>query len=309
MTNSDRRDPLKRTTHGRLRTHRTSREEKPEKDKGIRLIIYEIIFEAETRSGKLFDVILLLVIVASVAAVLMESVAYFRDQYGSMLYTIEWLFTILFSIEYILRLISVRNPSRYALSFFGLIDLLATIPTYLSLFLVGAQSLLVIRIFRLLRVFRIFKLTRYLGEASTLLRAMRASRPKITVFLGVVLAIVTTMGSLMYLIEGPPNGFTSIPRSIYWAIVTITTVGYGDIAPRTVFGQFLASFLMILGYAIIAVPTGIVTVELAQALNLPTVLSPCKVCGTRHHLTDARFCRSCGAQIAEEESILPPEDN
>ncbi|MBU2644378.1 ion transporter [bacterium] len=279
--------------------HPSSREEKP--DKGIRRTIYEIIFEADTRPGKLFDIILLLAIIASVTAVLLESVAYFRNQYGSLLYAIEWLFTILFSIEYILRLISVKNPSRYAFSFFGLIDLLATIPSYLSLFLIGAQSLLVIRIFRLLRVFRIFKLTRYLGEASTLLYAMRASGPKITVFLGVVLAIVITMGSLMYLIEGPPNGFSSIPRSIYWAIVTITTVGYGDIAPKTVVGQFLASFLMILGYAIIAVPTGIVTVELAQALNLPMVESPCRVCGTRQHLADARFCRSCGAQISKDD--------
>lgn len=300
MSNTSQRDLKKKVNQPRVVAHHSSREEKP--DGGIRRVIYEIIFEADTPSGKLFDVILLLAIIASVIAVLLESVLYFRREYGTVLYATEWLFTILFSIEYILRLISVKNPSRYAFSFFGLIDLLATIPTYLSIFLVGIQSLLVIRIFRLLRVFRIFKLTRYLGEANVLLHAMRSSLPKITVFLGVVLATVITMGSFMYLIEGPPNGFSNIPRSIYWAVVTITTVGYGDIAPSTVFGQFMASFLMILGYGIIAVPTGIVSVELAQALNLPMVLSPCSVCGTKQHLADARFCRSCGTQITIDES-------
>jgi voltage-gated potassium channel len=284
----------------RIAARHSSREEKP--DKGWRRKVYEIIFEAETPAGKIFDIILLVAILASIFTVLLESVAAIRSQFGRILYIIEWFFTILFTIEYLLRFLSVKKPTRYVFSFFGLIDLLATIPTYLSLFVIGAQSLLVIRIFRLLRVFRVFKLTRYLLEASTLMLAMRASRPKITVFLGVVLAIVIAMGSIMYLVEGPVNGFTSIPRGIYWAIVTLTTVGYGDIAPKTVIGQSLASFLMILGYAIIAVPTGIVTVELAQAAKLPMVSKPCSNCGTQQHLSDANFCRSCGTSMNDDQS-------
>lgn len=262
-------------------------------------MLYEIIFEADSLPGKLFDVLLLIAILVSVIAVLLESVSGIRARFGRALYLTEWIFTILFSIEYLLRVYSVKKASRYIFSFFGLIDLLATIPTYLSLIFTGVQSLLVIRIFRLLRVFRIFKLTRYLGEASVLLIALRASRPKITVFLGTVLAIVMTVGSIMYLIEGSENGFTSIPRSIYWAIVTLTTVGYGDIAPKTVAGQSLASFLMILGYGIIAVPTGIVTVEMAQAARLPMMSSNCSNCGTVQHLMDAKFCRTCGLELNE----------
>ena len=278
-----------------IKARHSPREEKPES--GLRRTIYEIIFESETPLGKIFDIILLLAILISISAVVLESVASIRHQFGRILYAIEWIITILFTIEYLLRFLSVKKPAHYVFSFFGLIDLLATIPTYLSLFIAGAQSLLVIRIFRLLRVFRVFKLTRYLGEASTLMMAMRASRPKITVFLGAILAIVVTMGSIMYLVEGPVNGFTSIPRSVYWAIVTLTTVGYGDIAPKTLIGQSLASLLMILGYAIIAVPTGIVTVELAQAAKLPMVTKPCDFCGTQQHLSDARFCRSCGTSM------------
>ncbi len=277
----------------------------PEEEKpfgAVRRRLFEIIFEDDTQAGKGFDVLLLIAIVLSVLAVLLESVATLRESYGGLLYAVEWFFTILFSIEYLLRLFSVRHPHRYAFSFFGVIDLLATIPTYLSLFLVGAQSLLVIRVFRLLRVFRVFKLTRYLSEASVLLIALRASRQKITVFLGTVLALVFTMGSLMYLIEGSESGFTSIPRGIYWAIVTLTTVGYGDIAPQTVLGQALASIVMIMGYGIIAVPTGIVTVEMARAANLPMMTAPCHHCGTAQHLADARFCRICGSSLNDGET-------
>jgi voltage-gated potassium channel len=278
--------------------HHPYGEEKPFDPKRRRL--YEIIFESDTPAGKLFDVILLGAIVLSVLAVLLESVQSIRQDFGQYLYAVEWIFTILFSIEYILRLVSVRRPQRYALSFFGVIDLLATIPTYLSLFFVGAQSLLVLRIFRLLRVFRVFKLTRYLSEAGILMVALRASRHKITVFLGTILAVVVTMGSLMYLIEGPGSGFTSIPKGIYWAIVTLTTVGYGDISPQTVLGQAIASFVMIMGYGIIAVPTGIVTVEIAQAASQAMISNKCKKCGTARHVADANYCRICGTPLEKE---------
>jgi len=270
-------------------------EDKP--DNSTRRLIYEIIFESDTPSGKLFDVLLMVAILLSVLAVLLESVLSIRQDYGEILYIVEWIFTALFSVEYLLRLISVRKPHRYAFSFFGIIDIMATLPTYLGLIFAGAHSLLVLRIFRLLRVFRVFKLTRYLFEASVLMVALKNSRHKITVFLGTVISIATAMGSFMYLIEGPENGFTSIPRGIYWAIVTLTTVGYGDIAPHTVAGQMLASFVMILGYGIIAVPTGIVTVEMAQVSKMQMVDMACKKCGAENHLKDSKYCRNCGVPI------------
>jgi len=265
----------------------------------LRARLHEIIFEADTPSGKAFDVALLLAIAASVAAVMLESVAPIRERYGRELYLVEWFFTILFTIEYALRLFCVRYPLRYARSFFGVVDLLAVLPTYLSALLPGAQSLLVIRVIRLLRIFRIFKLTRYLGEAKTLTIALRASRHKIIVFLGGVLSIVIIMGALMYLIEGPASGFTSIPRGVYWAIVTMTTVGYGDIAPRTVIGQTVAAFVMILGYAIIAVPTGIVSAELVQATrdSMSRHAQACPGCGAQGHDTDASYCNRCGEKL------------
>ncbi len=272
-------------------------EEKP--DSGWRRRVYTVVFEADTPAGWLFDVALLLAIVLSVLAVTLESVTSFRGRFGDFLYVSEWIFTIGFTVEYVLRILSVKSWHKYAFSFFGIIDLLATIPTYLSLFIPGAQSPLIIRIFRVLRVFRIFKLTRFTGESAVLVRALAASGPKITVFLGVVLATVFTMGSAMYLIEGAESGFTSIPISIYWAIVTLTTVGYGDIAPVTVVGQAVASLVMIMGYAIIAVPTGIVTVEMANAARGRLLPVKCRCCGAGDHQADSVFCRACGERLEE----------
>jgi voltage-gated potassium channel len=262
----------------------------------LRERLHEIIFESDTPGGRAFDVALLLCILLSILSVALESVASIRAVHGVYLRAAEWLFTVLFTIEYLLRLYSVRKPWHYAHSFFGIVDVLAILPTYLSLFIAGTQSLLVIRALRLLRIFRVLKLSHYLQEAGILSQAMRASRVKITVFLGVVLTIACIMGTLMYLVEGERNGFTSIPVSIYWAIVTMTTVGYGDIAPKTVLGQLLATLLMILGYAIIAVPTGIVTVEMAQ-VRRPVSTQACPGCGAQGHDSDAEFCKYCGARL------------
>jgi len=224
-----------------------------------------IIFESDTPMGKLFDIVLLWTIVLSILLVSLESVRDIRAQYGPLLRLLEWGFTGLFTLEYLARLYAAKRPLGYAFSFYGVVDLLAITPSYLSLFVAGSQYLLAIRALRLLRVFRILKLSRYLGEASVLTDALRAGRFKITVFLFTVLTIVVIVGSVMHLVEGGQNGFTSIPTSIYWAIVTLTTVGYGDIAPRTPLGKFISSALMIVGYGVIAVPTGIVTAELTRA--------------------------------------------
>src|SRR4028119_2026357 len=238
---------------------------------GRRARLHEIIFEADTRAGRFFDFALIWLILLSVVTVILESVRHVREQYGELLYVLEWLFTILFTIEYVLRLLSVRRPLRYATSFFGVVDLLAIIPTYLSIFVPGSHYLLIIRVLRLLRIFRLLKLAEYITEAATLRRALRASQRKISVFLSVVVLLVIIIGAVMYVIEGEEHGFTSIPVSIYWAIVTLTTVGYGDLSPRTPFGQLLASIVMVIGYGIIAVPTGIVSVELAQAARQQNV--------------------------------------
>jgi voltage-gated potassium channel len=262
-----------------------------------RRVLHEVIFEAETPAGRAFDVALLVLIVASVLAVLLESVAVVREAYGPALRRFEWLVTVLFTVEYVLRLACVERPLRYARSFYGVVDLLAVAPTWASLLAPGAQSLLVIRSLRLLRVFRVLKLAHFLGEAQVLRRALRASGRKITVFLVTVLTLVLVIGAVMYLVEGPENGFTSIPLSIYWAIVTMTTVGYGDIAPRTVLGQVLASMVMIIGYGIIAVPTGIVTAELAAAGRAAPTTEACPVCGREGHDADARFCKHCGSAL------------
>lgn len=260
--------------------------------------LHEVIFESDTRSGKAFDVALLVAILASILVVLLESVASVRARHGWALWAAEWGFTILFTVEYILRLIAVRQPARYVRSFFGIVDLLAVLPTYLSVLLPGTQAFLVVRALRLLRVFRILKLGEFLGEAKVLTTALKASARKILVFLATVLILVLIIGSLMYLLETPESGFTSIPQSIYWAIVTLTTVGYGDIAPQTVLGRILASLVMILGYGIIAVPTGIVTVELSQAGRLKTVSAQaCLACGAEGHDHDARHCKYCGASL------------
>jgi voltage-gated potassium channel len=272
-----------------------------------RFRLYQVIFGHDTSSGKVFDVLLIGAILASVGVVMLDSVAALAPFHTGLLLA-EWFFTLLFTVEYALRLLSVRRPSTYALSFFGLVDLLAVLPTYLSLMIPGGQYLIVIRILRVLRVFRVLKLAQYVGEARTLGLALRASRYKITVFLFTVLTIVVVVGSLMFLIEGPGHGFTSIPRGVYWAIVTLTTVGYGDIAPETPFGQALASLVMIMGYGIIAVPTGIVTVELAQqSWRRPSGLR-CPDCSRSDHDGDARFCKACGGLLGLSPEDRPPPD-
>ncbi len=242
--------------------------------------LYEIVFESDTPAGRAFDIILLWAVIISVTAVCLESVSGIKEQYGTVLRGLEWLFTLAFTLEYCVRLVSAKNRLSYAFSFYGLVDLIATLPTYFSILFPGAQSFLVIRVLRLLRVFRILKLGNYMVEANYLGMALVASKRKIGVFLLSVMTIILVAGTLMYLIEGPENGFTSIPRGIYWAIVTITTVGYGDISPHTVFGQILASCLMLVGYTIIAVPTGIVSAEMMNNGN-----------------HDTRFCKNCGSRV------------
>ena len=258
--------------------------------------LHEIIFEAETPAGRAFDIILIWMIVLSVIVVVLDSVNSYQLRFGSFLYTAEWFFTILFTAEYVLRLFSVRKPWRYGLSFFGIIDILSILPTYASLFFPGVQYLLTVRILRLLRVFRVLKLTEYITEAQTLTRALRASARKIGVFILAVLTLVTVIGSLIYVIEGEENGFKDIPTSIYWAIVTLTTVGYGDLSPKTALGQFFASIVMILGYGIIAVPTGIVTVELSRS-SMKSPTRSCPACAAERHDADAAFCKYCGAHL------------
>ena len=262
-----------------------------------RLRLHEVIFEADTAAGKWFDVLLILAILISVMMVMLDSVATVRNAYGRILLAGEWFFTILFTIEYVLRLLSVGRPRAYATSFFGGVDLVAILPTYLSIVIPGAQYLLVIRILRVLRIFRIFKLVQYLGEARLLTQALRASQRKITVFLFVVLTLVTIFGALIYLIEDPKDGFTSIPKSIYWSIVTLTTVGYGDIFPKTNLGQLLSAVIMIIGYGIIAVPTGIVTVELTQAFKRKISTQACPECSAEGHDIDAKYCKYCGSGL------------
>jgi voltage-gated potassium channel len=258
--------------------------------------LHEVIFESDTRAGRAFDVALLVTIVASVVAVMLESVAEIRARHGALLRVVEWTFTVVFTIEYVLRLVAVDRPWRYAVSFFGLVDFLAVAPTYLALILPEAQSLIVIRSIRLLRIFRIFKLAHFLGEAQQLSQALRASRRKITVFLGAIVTIVVITGAVMYIVEGEEHGFTSIPTSMYWAVVTLTTVGYGDIAPGTPLGRLLAAVLMILGYAIIAVPTGIVSVELAKT-SRDVSRQACPACGAEGHDADATHCKYCGVHL------------
>lgn len=263
--------------------------------------LHEIIFEADTPTGKLFDEILIVAIVLSVLIVMLESVVHYETVFGELFYILEWIFTILFTIEYIFRLYVVYRPIKYATSFFGIIDLLSILPTYISVFVVGAQSLLVIRILRLLRVFRIFKLGHYLDSSQVIINALKASKAKITVFLSFILVMVTIIGSVMYLVEGGQNDsdFTSIPRSIYWAIVTLTTVGYGDITPVTEFGQFLSAIVMILGYSVIAVPTGIVSAEMVNPKKKINTQA-CRFCGREGHDDDALHCKYCGELINDD---------
>lgn len=259
---------------------------------------YHVIFDHDRGWAKAFDVFLIIAILTSVAAVMLDSVSGFAARFGPQLGGIEWFFTILFSVEYALRIWCLREPRAYVFSFFGLIDLLAVLPTYVSLILPGGQFLSVIRVLRVIRVFRVFKLVRFVGEAGVLSAALRASRYKIAVFLVAVLSIVIVVGSMMFLIEGPESGFTSIPRGVYWAIVTLTTVGYGDVAPMTPMGQAMASLVMILGYGIIAVPTGIVTAELTAMPR--SASSTMRECGSCDHVevdVAASYCRICGSPL------------
>ncbi|MFD2999176.1 ion transporter [Pontibacter toksunensis] len=266
----------------------------PKAKNSFRHKLYTIIFEAETTAGKVFDVVLLLLILLSVLVVCLESIKELAIAYLPFFRSVEWSFTIIFTIEYLLRIYSTPKPKRYIFSFFGIVDFLSIIPTYLSLILVGSQYLLVIRVLRLLRIARIFKLTRFIDEGQVLSKALKASMNKIMVFIGVVLLVVVIVGSLMYVIEGEASGFTSIPKSIYWTIVTLTTVGYGDIAPATPLGQMLASCIMIMGYGIIAVPTGIVSVELARSDRETAATRVCPNCHVEGHPADANFCFNCG---------------
>ena len=264
--------------------------------------VFRIIFQADTQAGKLFDVILILAILSSVTVVMLDSVPEIAERYHLLLRIAEWIFTVLFTIEYGARLWCVASKKKYALSFFGLVDLFSVIPTYLSVLLPGGEVLAVVRILRVLRVFRILKLVQYMGEADVLVATLKASRFKIAVFLITVMSIVVVIGSIIYLIEGPENGFTSIPRGLYWSIVTLTTVGYGDVTPQTGFGQALAAMLMVMGYALIAVPTGLFSAEFVQQNEshrkmLNTPVQSCAGCGSLEKDPKAGYCRYCGQKL------------
>ena len=258
--------------------------------------VHEIIFGIDTLAGRNFDKALIFVIMSSIIVVILDSVAAIREKFGYILFILEWFFTIVFTAEYIFRLLSLKRPLRYVFSIFGLVDLISIFPTYFNLLISGSQSLLVVRIIRILRVFRVFKLNNYLEEAEVLSQALKKSKHKIFVFISLVLSIAAIMGALMYLIEGEEYGFTSIPRGMYWAIVTMTTVGYGDISPKTDLGQFAASVLMILGYGIIAVPTGIFSNELAKTSRKGK--TDCPRCGLDDHDLDAMYCKRCGKKLS-----------
>ena len=259
--------------------------------------LQKMVFETETFEGKLFDVIILCSIVLSVIAVILESMTSITTEYGHILRMIEWFFTILFTVEYILRLISFKKPIAYAKSFDGVIDLIAILPTYLSVFYFGLQSLLVFRIFRLLRLFKTLKMVHYVTGANALGNALRASKTKILVFLTVMFSVVVLMGAVLYMVEGPENGFTNIPVSMYWTVVTMTTFGYGGIVPQTIIGKICASILMVLGYGLIAVPTGIISSELFKANNKEANKKICSNCGNSNHDSDAKHCKLCGSRL------------
>jgi voltage-gated potassium channel len=266
--------------------------------KGWQFKLHEVIYESNTAAGKAFDIALLIAIFMSIAVVMLDSVQSIHEQHGRLLYILEWVFTTLFTIEYTLRLICIKKPMRYIFSPLGIIDLIALIPSYLSFFFIGAQSLLVFRALRLLRVFRIFKLGHFLTEIHFLTTALKGSIRKISIFLMTVLMLTVILGSIMYLVEQRENGFSNIPESIYWAIVTITTVGYGDISPITPMGKFVASVVMLIGYAIIAVPTGILTHDLAMlARQKKEIPESCPNCSREGHDMDAQFCKYCGSSL------------
>lgn len=263
--------------------------------------LHEIIYEADTPTGKGFDIILFIVIIVSVVLVMLESVKSIDEKYHNFLNISEWVITILFTIEYIARIISVKKPLKYITSFYGIIDLLSTIPKYLAFFFVGTHSLVALRALRLMRIFRILKLVRFMSETNTLVKALKASRVRIAIFISFILILCTILGTIMYLIEDDSSGFTSIPESVYWAIVTLTTVGYGDIAPVTPLGQLIASVVMLLGYAIIVIPTGIITSEIVKSSikSVQTNTQSCPSCAVEKHRDNAEFCYKCGCKLNE----------
>ncbi|CAM3593933.1 ion transporter [Polaromonas hydrogenivorans] len=280
---------------------------------GWRLRWYTVIFEADTRAGRLFDQALIGVILLSIAVVMADSVQSIHQVHGRALMGTEWIFTLLFSAEYLARLLSVRRPLQYATSFYGVIDLVAVLPTYLALFVPELHAFIDVRVLRLLRVFRVFKLAAYVAEYQSLARALSASRRKILVFLSAVLMLVLVMGTVMYVVEGPGNGFTSIPTSVYWAISTVTTVGFGDIAPKTDLGRLISSFMMLLGWGTLAVPTGIVTSEMAAHRRmewLQVTTRTCHECLAEGQAADANFCFNCGARLPPytPAQAKPPAD-
>ncbi|MBE7516791.1 MAG: ion transporter [Chloracidobacterium sp.] len=262
----------------------------------LRERLYEIVFEAETPAGRFFDITVIALILISLVAVFLESVRSIRDVYLDELHIIEWILTVLFSIEYVLRLISSRRPFRYVFSFYGLVDLLAILPSYISLFVPGTQYLLTIRVLRLLRIFRVLKLSKYVSESRVIVAALRTSKHKISVFVVAILSIAIVVGSLMYVVEGEEHGFVDLPTSVYWAVVTLTTVGYGDLSPQTLLGKFLASIVMVMGYGIIAVPTGIFTRELIKASKSAST-QLCAECHAEGHDMDAVHCKYCGTKL------------
>lgn len=264
--------------------------------------LHEIIYEADTKVGRTFDIVLLIVILFSIVLVMLESIEGLNNRYYMEFYVAEWVITFVFTIEYILRIVTIKKPLNYIFSFYGIVDLLSTLPSYLTFFIPGSHNLLfAVRALRLLRIFRILKITRYVGESDKLVKALKQSRPKILIFLFAVVIISVIMGSVMFMVEGPENGFTSIPVSIYWCIVTLTTVGFGDIHPVTSLGQFIASFIMVVGYGIIAVPTGIVSAEFSRATTktIPTNTQVCPYCNEHKHLDGAEFCHNCGNVLNE----------
>lgn len=268
--------------------------------RSIRVRLHEIIFESDTPAGKFFDVGLIAAIILSVLSVMLESVPWIRAAYGDELHAIEWTFTVLFTVEYVLRLVSVHSPAKYATSLLGIIDLVAFLPTYLTLFFPGAQIFFVIRTLRLLRLFRVFKMVEYVVEGNRLMVAMRASRPKIIVFLFSVVIIVMVVSAAIHVIERDTPGFESIPSSMYWAIVTVTTVGFGDVTPLTTVGKIIASMLMVVGYGILAVPTGIVTAEMVRGGKHTLSNQVCPACSKEGHESNAVFCKFCGTRLNEE---------
>jgi voltage-gated potassium channel len=261
--------------------------------------MHEIIYEADTPAGKLFDLLLLFLIVISIVAVMLESIKGINIKYGEQLNTLEWIITALFTLEFVARISCIAKPMKYVLSFYGIVDILSILPSYIGIFVAGNHSSLsVIRSLRLLRIFRILKLARYIGEANLLIKSLKASRPKILIFMFFVLSVTFILGTVMYIVESEESGFTSIPMSIYWAIVTLTTVGYGDIAPATALGQAIASFIMITGYAVIAVPTGIVSAEIAKIdRNSSISTQACPSCSLEGHDSDALHCKYCGVNL------------